>query len=508
MADDIIASARSMTTYTDNQYNAVGFPKGGLTPATLTAMVGFAKGEGLQMNPMVSAALSKLQGVTSATIAGLPAGAASALGNANISLSTINSSSNVTATVAGIKDALAADGMMLDTATENSLTSSITASTKLASLSSKLMAGGPAELMSKMNIARAHIGDAIELKKMTAFTANQTLDKFGTGMKKMSSLSCNGLDGAMGNMKAAGEAMKAAGGLFDLKDMANFGSAAGLVKKLTDSKMANATGLNAKLAAAGVKASDITNPVYADKVNSVMNSINDPKILNAVADQCGVNPAAGLPTSPNNSLVGALGIASKANPFAALPSQPPADPNAAANLLSKSPAAPTAPPKDPAVKPEASTNPVVWGNKNDVTTFGKTVDSQQEKLDKIDQELQDMSTDFIATTDDFTNGCQELINAEYALDFAKQGVLAERKALADKFTAEHGFAQLQLAFDKANKIGLVTRTLPKSSPEYIKWATLRNGNIENILKLCDGQYKNLIDARKDIEAKVAKAGGS
>jgi hypothetical protein len=51
---DIIASARSMTTYTENQFDAIGFPKGGLTPATLTAMVGFSKGEGLQMNPMVS----------------------------------------------------------------------------------------------------------------------------------------------------------------------------------------------------------------------------------------------------------------------------------------------------------------------------------------------------------------------------------------------------------------------------------------------------------------------
>ena len=46
MADDIIASARSMTTVADGQYVAIGTPKAAITPATLTAMVGMAQGGG------------------------------------------------------------------------------------------------------------------------------------------------------------------------------------------------------------------------------------------------------------------------------------------------------------------------------------------------------------------------------------------------------------------------------------------------------------------------------
>ena len=48
MADDIIASAKAMTSVTEGQYQTIGLPKGGLTPATLTAMAGLSQGGGLQ----------------------------------------------------------------------------------------------------------------------------------------------------------------------------------------------------------------------------------------------------------------------------------------------------------------------------------------------------------------------------------------------------------------------------------------------------------------------------
>ena len=43
---DLIASASSMTTVADGQYVAIGRPKGGLTPSSITAMVGFQRGNG------------------------------------------------------------------------------------------------------------------------------------------------------------------------------------------------------------------------------------------------------------------------------------------------------------------------------------------------------------------------------------------------------------------------------------------------------------------------------
>jgi hypothetical protein len=295
---DIIASARSMTTYSDNQYVAVGFPKGGLTPATITAMVGFSQGQGLQMNPAVGQAVSALSNVT-------------------------------------------------DPALQSQ---ALTLSSRLNTLSSKIMAGGPAAFMQKLNTARGHIADSIELKKVTAFTANQSLDSFGTGMKSMSSLSSNGLDGAMGNMAAAGAAMAAAGPLFDLSDVKNLGSPVGLIKKLTSSKMANATGVNAELAKAGVDVADLENPAYADKISKVMNNIKDPKVLKDVADQFGVNPPGGLPEVGKQSFAASL----TDSPFAV------SAPEATAAIE------PAPEPITPAPV-EASANPLKWASINDLT---------------------------------------------------------------------------------------------------------------------------------------------
>jgi len=253
---DLIASARSMTTYSEGQYNAVGFPKGGLTPATITAMVGFSQGQGLQMNPSVTQAMSTLA-------------------NVYITNPSLGSAANA-------------------------------AAANLSALSSKLMAGGPAAFMQKFNAARGHIADSIEIKKVTAFVANQSLDSFGSGMKSISSLSSNGLDGVMGNMAAAGAAMAAAGPLFDLSDVKNLGSPVGLVKKLASSKLANATGVNAELAKAGVDVDDLENPVYADKISKVMNNISDPKILKDVADQFDIKPPGGLPEVGKQSFAASL----------------------------------------------------------------------------------------------------------------------------------------------------------------------------------------------------------
>jgi len=299
-----------MTTYSDNQYVAVGFPKGGLTPATITAMVGFAQSEGLQINPAVGQAVSALASVSNAS------------------------------PLYGQAQAL---------------------SSRLDTLSNKLFAGGPAAFMSKLNTARGHIADTIELKKVTAFTANQSLESFGTGMNKISSLSSNGLDGVMGNMAAASAAMAAAGPLFDLSDTANLGSPVGLINKLASSKLANATGVNAALTKAGVNINDLSNPANADKISKVMSSITDPKAIKDVADQFGVNPPGGLPDVGKQSFA----ALTAANPFAGAPSYQGADSSlntgAAAALLGGAPA-PIVPSPT-----EASADPVKWNILNSLT---------------------------------------------------------------------------------------------------------------------------------------------
>ncbi len=60
-AQDLIASARSATNVTDNQYVTIGMPKNTLTPATLTAMAGMAQGGALQISGTTQDIIGKLQ---------------------------------------------------------------------------------------------------------------------------------------------------------------------------------------------------------------------------------------------------------------------------------------------------------------------------------------------------------------------------------------------------------------------------------------------------------------
>ena len=513
---DILASARSMTTYSDNQYVAVGFPKGGLTPATITAMVGFSKGEGLQMSPMVSAALDKIKGATSATIAGLPAGAASALSNVGITTATINASTDPAQTVQGIKDALATDGIMLDTATENSLSSTIGAASKLESLSSKLMAGGPAAFMQKFNAARGHIADAIEIKKVTAFTANQTLDSFGSGMKKLSSLSSNGLDGVMGNMAAAGAAMAAAGPMFDMGDIKNMGSPLGIVKKLLGSKMSKSTGVTDELTKAGVDVNDLENPSFADKIGKVMNSIKDPKALKDVADQMGLKPPGGLPEVGKQSFA----AIAAANPFTKLPGYSGADSSlntsAGATLLGGATATPA--PIEPAPEPippspvEASATPEKWTSVNDLTT--DVPPPAQSKADKLKIEIEALFQVVIDGSDVFLKDGLTVIEQYESIDVRAADANAQLIAMTNKLRDEYGekFAQLQKKmYDAANAAIRLTEQLPiRTNIERIErnsYTDQRSGPINNLLKLTDQTIKNVVAARAEVKAKITAAGG-
>jgi hypothetical protein len=251
MADDIIASARSMTTVADGQYVAIGTPKAAITPATLTAMVGMAQGGGaaIDIAPKVNEAMTKLQTVASGT--DYPANV-----NAQAALNTLT-------TIQG-------------------------------KLFNKDDAGGFGAIVGKV---QSHISNSNDVLNTTTFLKDSNYSDFGSGITDMSSMGDRGLTNVFGSLPGAGAAMASFGTMFNGIDVKRFGTPSGLVESLQNNKLANATGVNQKLADAGVDLNDIHNPVYADKISSVLTNIKDPAAINTTAEQFGINnPFAGLPT--------------------------------------------------------------------------------------------------------------------------------------------------------------------------------------------------------------------
>jgi len=251
MADDIIASARSMTTVADGQYVAIGTPKAALTPATLTAMVGMAQGNGaaIDIAPKVTEAMTKLQTVASS-------GTYPANVNAQAALNTLT--------------------------------------TIQSKLFNKDDVGGFGAIVGKV---QSHISNSNDVLNTTTFLKDSSYSDFGSGINDMSSMGDRGMTNVFGSLPGAGKAMSSFGTMFNGIDVKRFGTPSGLVESLQNNKLANATGVNQKLAAVGVDLNDIHNPVYADKISSVLTNIKDPAAINTTADQFGINnPFAGLPS--------------------------------------------------------------------------------------------------------------------------------------------------------------------------------------------------------------------
>lgn len=253
---DMIASARNMTVVAEGQYNTVGLPKGGFSPATLTAMTGFSQGQGLNVHTSVTEAIAKLRGVGAAT------------GDV---------------TLGSYADSVADD---------------------LERVSGNLMLGGPSGFVQKLNSIRGHLADSIELRKSTDFLANVSYSSFGSGITDINSLSTRGIDNVMGNLPDVGACLSSTGSLFDTTNMSNFGTSAGLVEKLNATKMGNATGVNAAIQKVGLDLSTLSDRANAGLLDKAMEGIDDPKVLNAVAEQFDVDPFAGLPayTGKDSSL--------------------------------------------------------------------------------------------------------------------------------------------------------------------------------------------------------------
>ena len=255
MADDIIASARSMTTVADGQYVAIGTPKAAITPATLTAMVGMAKPDGaaIDIAPKVTEAMAKLGNVAS-NVGGVYS--ASEVSNASSALSALT-------TIQG-------------------------------KLFNKNDQGGFGAIVGKV---QSHISNSNDVLNSATFLKDSNYSDFGSGITDMSSMGDRGMTNVFGSLPGAGKAMSSFGTMFNGIDVKRFGTPSGLVESLQKNKLANATGVNQKLADAGVDLNDIHNPVYADKISSVLTNIKDPAAINTTADQFGINnPFAGLPT--------------------------------------------------------------------------------------------------------------------------------------------------------------------------------------------------------------------
>lgn len=247
IADQIVTS-KSASVVAENLKLALSTPSGSLTPSTITAMVGINQGSALQLAPDVQSVMTALS-----------AKAASGDYPANVQAAT--------------------------------------ALSNLTTLQAKIMpSGNHAAFGSFLNQAQSHIADATDLHNTTSFISNSSFSDFGKGITNMESLTDRGLTGTFGSLSGASSALSSTGSMFNGISPKNFGSPVGIVQALNSNKLGNATGVNAKLKAAGVDLNNLEDPVYADKISQVMGSIKDPTAINVVADQFGQTPFSGLPS--------------------------------------------------------------------------------------------------------------------------------------------------------------------------------------------------------------------
>jgi len=250
-----LVTGQAGSVIAENQKVTFGTAAGGITPATITAMVGINQNVALDIDANVKASATKLQ--------------------------------EISANVGGVYSAA-------------QVSAATTALSSLSSLQSSLGFGGSpnqAAFGSFLSQAQNHIKDGIEVRRATDFMANTNYGDFGSGITNMSSMVERGLTSQIGNFSGAGAAMASTGSMFNGIDIKNFGTPTGLVQSLQNNKLSNVTGVNAKLAAAGVDLNDLDNPVYKGQIDQVMGSITDPRAINISADQFGItDPFGGLPS--------------------------------------------------------------------------------------------------------------------------------------------------------------------------------------------------------------------
>ena len=247
---DLIASASSMTTVADGQYVAIGRPKGGLTPSSITAMVGFQRGNGeaIDIAPKVQTAMTVLSEVAAGNVFPANVNAQTALTN----LTTVQ-----------------------------------------AKVFNKNDCGGFGGIVSS---AMAHCNNSKDLISTTNSLKGQTYPDYGSGIVDSGSMADRGINNTFGSYSSAGSALGSGGTMWNGLDVKDIGTSGGIAQSLQNNKLGNATGLNQKLTEAGVDIRDLTDPAYQDKISSTLSSITDPGAINTSAEQFEqANPFAGLP---------------------------------------------------------------------------------------------------------------------------------------------------------------------------------------------------------------------
>lgn len=296
---------RAKTMIGENLRPSLSIPANSLTPSTITAMVGMAKGGALRVAPSVTEAITKIQS-HAASVFSTGGGNAAILAAAGVSFST--PSIDVAGDIAKVTSAAANVGVTLSGATTSSMSEAMLAASNLQSLTSKMIpTGNPAAFGQLMMQAQSHISDAIDLKAATNFISNSSFSDYGDGVTDMKSMVTRGLDAKFGDLKSAASAFQAAGPAFDMSNMATFGTGAGLTNKLSEIKLGNASGINEMLTKTGVDLNNLTDPVYKDSITKSLSSVTDPKVIKTVVDQLGITLPSGVTT--NSSLT-------TANPFA------------------------------------------------------------------------------------------------------------------------------------------------------------------------------------------------
>ncbi len=253
--DISLVTAKAGSVVAENMKVSLATAAGALTPSTITAMVGIAKGEALTLAPTVTGAMSNMDDQITALISA----------NTAPSIALAGKITSAKANLVALQSSLGVTG--------------IPGSSDLGNFGSII------------NQAQGHIADSQELKKATDFISNTSFSDYGSGITNMSSMATQGLDGALGDLGSASKAFEAAGPVFDLKNMAKFGTSSGLIDKLNTVKLGNASGVNGAIAAAGL---DINMPEHSAQVDKVMASITDPKVISTVTEQLGISPGGSI----------------------------------------------------------------------------------------------------------------------------------------------------------------------------------------------------------------------
>jgi hypothetical protein len=204
---------------------------------------------------------------------------------------------SVTSANTAMTQAVTYQRVVINTAPSHSFANTISSvQANLTVLSNKIMLRGPIGFGVILGQIRSHIADSIAIKTSTNFISNCSFDDFGSNVTSISSMSTQGLDGLVGNLTAAANAIRYAGPCFDMSDIKTFGTPAGFIKKLKSVKLATASGVNAALANANVDTDNIEDPVYAEAIRMVLTNITDTKVIALVADYLDI------PISSNSAL--------------------------------------------------------------------------------------------------------------------------------------------------------------------------------------------------------------